>query len=62
MLWAYDDEKTRALYRKDGLGLVVQGMRKRRRTKRRWLDSVRDDIREKGLSGRCSSVCSSHTT
>ena len=25
--------------------------RKRGRTKRRWLDAVRDDIREKGLSG-----------
>ena len=24
--------------------------RKRGRTKRRWLDAVRDDIREKGLS------------
>ena len=25
--------------------------RKRARTKRRWLDAVRDDIRENGLSG-----------
>ena len=28
----------------------VQGRRKRGRPKRRWLDRVRDDIKEKGLS------------
>ena len=28
-----------------------QGRRKRRRPKRRWLDKVKDDIKEKGLSG-----------
>ena len=32
------------------MGLEAQGRRKRRRTKRRLLDSVRDDIKEKGLS------------
>ena len=30
--------------------LKVQGRRKRGRHKRRWLDKVKDDIREKGLS------------
>ena len=31
--------------------MKVQMRRKRGRTKRRWLDRVRDDIKEKGLSG-----------
>ena len=31
--------------------MKVQGRRKRRRPKRRWLDRVRDDIKEKRLSG-----------
>ena len=30
--------------------MKVQGRRKRGRPKRRWLDRVRDDIKEKGLS------------
>ena len=30
--------------------MKVQGRRKRGRTKRRWLDKVKDDIKEKGLS------------
>ena len=30
--------------------MKVQGRRKRGRHKRRWLDRVRDDIKEKGLS------------
>ena len=33
------------------MGIEVQGRRKRGRPKRRWLDGVRGDIREKGLSG-----------
>ena len=32
------------------MGMKVQG-RKGRRPKRRWWDSVSEDIREKGLSG-----------
>ena len=31
--------------------MEVQGRRNRGKPKRRWLDSVRDDIREKGVSG-----------
>ena len=30
--------------------MKVQGRRKRGRPKRRWLDKVRDDMKEKGLS------------
>ena len=44
---AYDD-KRRALRRKNDAGNV----RKRGRPKIRWLDRVRGDIKEKGLSGR----------
>ena len=29
--------------------MKVQGRRKRGRPKRRWLDKVKDDIKEKGL-------------
>ena len=32
------------------LEIKVQGRRKRGRPKRRWLDRVRDDIKDKGLS------------
>ena len=31
--------------------MKVQGRRKIGKPKRRWLDRVRDDIKEKGLSG-----------
>ena len=31
--------------------MKVQGRRKRGRPKRRWLDRMRDGIKEKGLSG-----------
>ena len=30
--------------------MIVQGRRKRGRPKRRWLNKVKDDIKEKGLS------------
>ena len=30
--------------------MKVQGRRKRERPRRRWLDKVKDDIKEKGLS------------
>ena len=36
--------------------MKVQGRRKRGRPKRRWLDRVRDDIKEKGLLGGRRSV------
>ena len=31
--------------------MTVQGRRKTGRPKRRWLDKVKDDTKEKGLSG-----------
>ena len=52
------------------MAIEVQGRRKRRRPKRRWLDKVKDDIKEKGLSGeemydratrRCISAYIDHT-
>ena len=37
--------------------MKVQGRRKRGSHKRRWLDRVKDDIKEKGLMGRnCTTV------
>ena len=33
------------------MGIEVQGSRNRGRPKKRWADSVKDDLREKGLSG-----------
>ena len=36
--------------RRRGMVMEVQGRRKRGRPKRRWLDKVKDDIKEKGLS------------
>ena len=36
--------------RERAMVMKVQGRRKRGRPKRRWLDKVKDDIKEKGLS------------
>ena len=47
MVWACD-EKRGALRRKEGDRNESTG--KRERPKRRWLDKVKDDIKEKGLS------------
>ena len=45
------DEKRRTLRRKEGDGNEsTEVRRKRGKPKRRWLDRVRDDIKEKGLS------------
>ena len=33
------------------MGIEVQGSRKRGRPKKRWADCVKDDLREKRLSG-----------
>ena len=33
------------------MGIEVQGSRRRERPKKRWTDCVKDDLREKGLSG-----------
>ena len=49
MVWACY-EKRGALCRKAGDGNESTGRRKRGRPKRRWLDRVRGDIKEKGLS------------
>ena len=40
--------------------MEVQGRRNRGRPKRRWLDKVQDDIREKGLSS--DDVCDRATS
>ncbi len=47
MVWACD-EKRGTLGRKEGDGNESTGEKKER--KRRWLDKVKDDIKEKGLS------------
>ena len=44
------DEKIR-VRRKEGDGIEVQGSGRRGRPKKRWVDCVKDDLREKGLSG-----------
>ena len=36
---------------KRAMGIEVQGSRRRGRPKKRWADCVKDDVREKGLSG-----------
>ena len=53
MVWACDEKRgtlrtvgRRAMEMKVGL----QGRRKRGRPKRSWLDKIKDDIKEKGLS------------
>ena len=33
------------------MGIEMQGSRRRGRPKKRWVDCVKDDMREKGLSG-----------
>ena len=53
MVWTCD-EKRGTLCRRV---MQVQRRRKRGRPKRRWLEKVKDDIKEKGLSGRkCTTV------
>ena len=50
MAWACD-EKGGALYRKEGDGNESTDEKEARgKPKRRWLDKVKDDIKEKGLS------------
>ena len=50
MVWACD-AKRGTLRRKEGDGNEsIQGRRKRGIPKRRWLDKVKDGIKEKGLS------------
>ena len=47
MVWAYD-EKRGTLRRKEGD--IIESTEEEERRKRRWLDNVKDDIKEKGLS------------
>ena len=49
VVWAFD-EKRGVLRREEGDGNESTGGRKRGRPKRRWLDKVKDDTKEKGLS------------
>ena len=49
VVWACD-AKRGTLRRKEGDGNESTGRRKRGRSKRRWLDKVKDDIKEKGMS------------
>ena len=49
MVWACD-AKRGTLCRKEGDGNESTGEKEERRPKRRWLDKVKDDIKEKGLS------------
>ena len=43
--------KREALFKNRAIGIEVRRRWKGTRHKRRWLDSLRDDIREEGLSG-----------
>ena len=49
MVWAFD-ETIGVLHGKGEMEMKVQGRRKKGRPKRRWLDKVKDGIKEKGLS------------
>ena len=49
---ACDDKRGKHYIGRRVMVMKVQGRRKRGRPKSRWLDRVRDDIKEKGLSGK----------
>ena len=49
-MW-WEDRSTTGYVGSRAMVMKVQGRRQRGRCKRRWLDRVRDDIKEKGLSG-----------
>ena len=49
MVWACY-EKRGILHRKEGVGNESTGEKEERKPNRRWLDKVKDDIKEKGLS------------
>ena len=52
VVWACDEKRGTlgAYVGRRVMVMKVQGRRKRGRPKRRWLDKVKDDIKEKGLS------------
>ena len=49
MVWVCD-EKRGTLRRKEGDGNESTREKEERKKKRRWLDKVKDDIKQKGLS------------
>ena len=56
MEWTCDAREEHYVGRR-AIGMEVRGRRKRGRLERRWLDRVKDDINDKGLSGRkCKTV------
>ena len=52
MKWYWDVMRREEHYvGKRAMGMEVQERKERGRPERRWLDSMRDEIKEKGLSG-----------
>ena len=51
MILACNAKKEHCVVRRMAIEMDVHGRTKRGMTKRRWLDRVRIDIKEKGLSG-----------
>ena len=51
MAWACGEKRGALCLRRRVMEMKVQGRRKRGRPKRRWLERVRDDMKEHGFSG-----------
>ncbi len=51
MVWACDAKGGGSYVGRRVMGMDVQGRRNRGRPNRRWMDSVRDDLSEKGQTG-----------
>ena len=56
MVWVCGEKRGHYVGRR-AMEMKVQGRRKRGRPMRRWLDKVKDDIKEKGLSADDVSDC-----
>ena len=52
MVWAYVMRREAHYVGRRRMEMKVHGIMKRGRPKRRWLDKVKDDIKEKGLSAK----------